>query len=458
VAQAASASSIDFHGYMRAGLGTTNKGGNQQCFEENYPDQAKYRLGNECDNYTELAFDTKLYKGADGLWSNYHVRLSLRDVGQQNFQATGSLGNGNSAESNPQYFQAQPSMLQFAQRENYAEIGGYASSGPFKNSKIWLGNRFSNRNDVHINDYYYWDNSGLGVGIEGVEFGPIKAAFNIVQQGPSSGLDGAPRDYVFDSLSNQTTVASGYQYTLVSGHRFEFRLYDIPLWTNGKLEAAFQYIKGDSIDVYASHDNTVPWTRWTFNAPSQTDPTRTHGTLSTLQYTQSSLLGGYNKVAFQYGKGDGAGGNWVPAYAHLTDPLGNQTVRIVEQFMIAPVQSLNIFGDLIYQKDRPQGSGTDTWISAGVRPVWNFTTNLSLATEISNDLAIQGAVQRLTKVTVAPQLAAGSGFWARPVFRVFYTYADWNDAAAQGVNAMTNGVWYGDKHGSTYGAQVEAWW
>ena len=461
VAQAASASSIDFHGYMRAGIGGTDKGGNQQCFEENYPDQAKYRLGNECDNYAELAFDTKLYKGADGVWSNYHVRMSMRDVGAQNFQSSGSMGNGVAGESNPQYFQSGNAMMQWAQREDYVDFGGYADSGILKNSKIWLGNRFDNRNDVHINDYYYWDNSGEGVGIEGIELGPVKAALNIMQQGGSSGLDGAPRDYVFDSFNNPQATTGGYKYTLATGHRFQVRFYEIPVWKNGKLEVAYQYIKANSIDVYSSQSNNVSWTRWAVNAPSQTAPGNGHGSLFTVQWQQSSVLGGYNKLALQYGKGDGAGGNWVPAYATLDNGQGNITQRLVEQFEIAPTKSFNLFGDFIYQKDRngsSSGGGTDTWVSAGVRPVYNFTNNFSLAVELSNDLAIQGAVQRLTKFTVAPQLAAGPGFWARPVFRVFYTHADWNSAAAGGVNAMTNGVWYGQKTGNTFGAQVEAWW
>lgn len=45
---------LDISGYFRAGYGRSNEGGPQQAF--GIPDLAKYRLGNEAENYGELAF------------------------------------------------------------------------------------------------------------------------------------------------------------------------------------------------------------------------------------------------------------------------------------------------------------------------------------------------------------------------------------------------------------------
>ena len=65
-----------------------------------------------------------------------------------------------------------------------------------------------------------------------------------------------------------------------------------------------------------------------------------------------------------------------------------------------------------------------------------------------------GQTAKLAKLTVAPQYTLSGGFWARPAFRAFATYAKWNDAAG----AQGGGVFAPDKNGMTYGVQVEAWW
>jgi len=60
---------------------------------------------------------------------------------------------------------------------------------------------------------------------------------------------------------------------------------------------------------------------------------------------------------------------------------------------------------------------------------------------------------KVAKLTVAPQYTLSGGFWARPAFRAFATYAKWNGNAPQG-----GGVFGTSTNGMTYGLQVEAWW
>lgn len=38
-------------------------------------------------------------------------------------------------------------------------------------STIWAGKRFYQRHDVHMIDFYYWDISGHGAGIENIDLG-----------------------------------------------------------------------------------------------------------------------------------------------------------------------------------------------------------------------------------------------------------------------------------------------
>ena len=82
---------VDFSGYMRAGVGVNARGGNQVCFGLAGAD-TKYRLGNECDYVIEPTFDAKLaeYEGSD-----WHVRFmpsvyKAWDAGQGAFIDSGA--------------------------------------------------------------------------------------------------------------------------------------------------------------------------------------------------------------------------------------------------------------------------------------------------------------------------------------------------------------------------------
>src|SRR5438105_1635651 len=46
-------------------------------------------------------------------------------------------------------------------------IGG----GMMKDATLWLGKRYYQRHDVHAMDFFYWNNSGDGVGIENIDAG-----------------------------------------------------------------------------------------------------------------------------------------------------------------------------------------------------------------------------------------------------------------------------------------------
>ena len=92
---------------------------------------------------------------------------------------------------------------------------------------------------------------------------------------------------------------------------------------------------------------------------------------------------------------------------------------------------------------------------------------LALVGEIGRDqVEAPGGTRKLTKFTIAPTWSpAGPGFWARPEFRLYYTYASWNDAAQRAANVMAEGSALSDtgafgnaRHGSNFGVQVEHWW
>lgn len=137
-------------GYLRAGLGYERDGDDQICFQ-NPGARAKYRLGNECEVFSELSVTVGIN----------------RAEGRPRFQvsARGSFFLGSTNE-----FRNDDLSLQ----ELY---GRYflAPDGPLGGAEIWGGTRFYKRFDIHINDFYYWTATGTGGGIDKIPL-PIGTA------------------------------------------------------------------------------------------------------------------------------------------------------------------------------------------------------------------------------------------------------------------------------------------
>jgi maltoporin len=117
---------------------------------------------------------------------------------------------------------------------------------------------------------------------------------------------------------------------------------------------------------------------------------------------------------------------------------------------------------LAYQHAKADGGPSDGLvtkdISVGGRVSYAFTDHLKLLAEAgSTSRAIDGQpTQRLHKLTIAPALSLGPGFFSRPELRLYATRVKWNDAAAA-ANAASFGA--GGRTSSTlFGVQLEAWW
>ena len=104
------------------------------------------------------------------------------------------------------------------------------------------------------------------------------------------------------------------------------------------------------------------------------------------------------------------------------------------------------------------GRGYTRWTSFGARPIWFFNKHASVAFEAGFDHIHDGRERYagwMRKFTIAPQLATGPTFFARPVLRLFVTYANWSDA----LRGYVGGDAYaGRSAGLTAGVQMEARW
>lgn len=403
-AQAQELQPLEFHGYLRTGTGSTSEGGKQACFGLNGA-PAKYRLGNECETYGEIAFGQGFGKpDAGGPWAKYNLMLATIE--------------NNSASD---FENSKGSSFDIASRQNYVEAGGLFSSDALRKSKIWVGKRYYNRHDVHINDFYYWNNSGLGAGIEDMQFGAAKYAFAYHSKG--------------DATLNGDLTTPGDLVNGLNTRRFSLRAYDINVNPNGKLETEVVLLKGDSV----SGNNEGS------------------GAILFAEHTQSGVFGnGFNKFAVVIGSDAGAGGAFLPTFGDATETAKGSELRLVEQMYFAPKGSnWSGLATAVLQEVKPDVGDKQTWLSLGVRPQYQFTDTFSLAVEVGHDRVETGGVAaNLTKFTIAPQLALARGFWARPVFRAFATFAKWNEAAG----TVANGVFGAKTSGMSYGVQVEAWW
>ena len=406
---AAQAVDIDFHGYARTGIGSNNKGGDQTCFGLNGAG-SKYRLGNECETYGEFDFKSDLFKAPDGAKFTYELMFAYKATGNNDWEPV--------VEGNDRTISL---------RQNWIGVTGIGS-GAFKEANFWMGKRYYQRNDVHITDFYYWNNSGNGAGIENINvgFGKLHAAIR------------RDSNDITNTISANTAPAATNNRG-IAGTSADFRLSNIKANAGGELEFGVDLRKGDTKDGVSIKNGYI------LNA----------------QHTQSAVWGGFNKLALQYGRDAGGSlGNFNFTSA------GQQRWRVVEQIQIQPSNRFSLMGTAVYEDTKNDASPNhQKWMSLGARPIWHWGDYLASAVEVGVDRVkyTDGTTGNLSKLTIAPvMLRAGRGFFSRPELRLFATFAHWNQAAnaAAGGNLVSGSGFTGSTTtaGRTIGAQLEAWW
>lgn len=435
------ASAVELHGYLRSGIGGDSTGGGQTCLALGQFG-FKFRLGNECETYGELQFDQSLYRDKSGVEFTFTSMLAFQTSQQRTFDSLKGDSLFNDIALRQAWIGAK-----------LPQLGG---------STVWVGNRYFHRNDVHMIDFYYWDPSGPGVGIEDVDLGGFaKLAVSVF---------GTP----FDRLKageNVENTPPPFHGTQARGQvwRPEVRVYGISFPGGGNLEVG--------LDLFMTANNGRS------GVPEPPD-TQNVSPWVTVQHLQPNVLGGFNKLALQYATGSAAVMNAFPQYGN---PSGSKQFRIVDYFIINPIPQITNHFIFVYQNLSQRygacqaGScgdynSAELW-SVGIRPAYHFSDFFKLQAEVGWQLLVPkdtnsdgvAGNRSLTKITLAPTIVAGSGPFSRPELRLFVSYFAWNTAAQErnvaGFNtwgpcsaATTSSPWGCDKNGVTFGAQAEAWW
>lgn len=375
------ATALDIHGYFRTGIGVTDNGGEQECFKLTGA-SSKYRLGNECEQYAEFTASQNLVELSDG--SKVNIKGMLQLYNQYDKSLTFSGENGFTRLS-----------------EMYLE---WANLPLLSGGNFWAGRRYYNRNDIHMTDFFYWNQSATGVGVDRYKF------------------DDFALSYVFSRKDNV------FQEKYINRH--DLTIHDIKLNDKNTLNTGVSYIDA-----------------------------KNKGAAVTLQVVTSDVLNGKNTVALQYGEGPGTALSYT-GDDNLTRK--NKAFRVLDALDWESDNKLfNGQAQILYQINRNVNTDDTKWLSVGSRSSYVVKEHFKITGEVGYDqISDKNQTHNLSKITIAPTWSLkGTGYYDRPELRFFYTYAFWNDNEQKLRDSVNpDSSFFNASHGSNFGVQLEHWW
>jgi maltoporin len=424
-------------GYFRGGFGASSKKGRMTCFglySINGSLKSKYRLGNECEQWGELQISTVVYAGDDGTVGTFHFMPVA-------FIPTTFIGYSPAMVTSAQDQQGQSSTGATVAFPNlYADLTGISW---LHGGTAWAGSRYYKRESVYISDFFYWNPSGVGAGIEDAfQIGRIWAS-------APAALRDVSFSYAAFSVDGQPSGNPYLPQTYALGIRNDLQVRGLRPWRTGELQVGFQYIAD-----------------WSRNVDDNGNAAVTHGGWGvTARYVQQ-WLGGDNKLVFQYGRGGGTGFGTLARFYYPDFSLNQDTsesrLRAIELLTIQPTDWLGGQAVFVFQHDENQTPSAGDWLSGGARLSVAFTRHAKLLGEVGHDsvLPTNGSGRRsLTKLTGALAITADREFSSRPELRLFYTWAVWN-ATAQTAHVDSADLYLTGNalSGAIFGVQAETWW
>jgi maltoporin len=417
----------EYVGYLRVGGGVSQGGGPQKCYYLGNGDGHGYRLGNECDSYTEFGYARTFAKADDGVRFVGHIMVA--DY------------SGDSAYSG---------NLQISQI--YADIKGlYWLNG----GTAWVGERYYERPDIHWMDLQYINLNGTGGGFDNIDTAwGGKFSYAVFKDDDTNNYSGTQLGSSF--ISSNSAVRNNVLYR------------GLPTNPGGTLDVVLGLIlasspSSDRHDGYYAnlfHKQDIFGGGNTFGVQYGVGPGTGRGAPLAFNSSQPNAA---------FGPAGGAGPDAICCNRmgqSGSTLLGSDDtrLRVFDALWIQPTQRFSAAFTALFQGDRsPIYGGTSDWDSFGVRPEYAFFSHFKLQGEIGVDrVSYPGAAtENLIKYTIAPTLTLGPGFYDRPELRLFVTRANWNSAATATINSnnAANPTSIGLVTSDTsVGVQLEAWW
>ena len=391
-------------GYLRLQTSSDDAKANT-CFQAPGA-STKYRLGNECETWIELAVFQDL-SFDNGVVVHNQVRPIFK-------------GNNNE----------RVDLLRFD--ELYSEI-----SNIFDNSvSFWIGRRFYKRYDSYLSDHFFFNMSGDGFGVNNLDLGEVKLSYSFIFSKIDPAVVVKDEEVLYQShdLRFEKTIDRGittffFNYMHLEGKQFN---------------ATQQIQQSDGFALGVLYEDT--------------------------QITDELFnMKGKNITGVFFGKGLAKGAGASSPYsdetliedmiANNTNPDKSKTFRFIN-YNGFENDTWGLMTNLVYEyKDDKALSNTEqNWYSMGVRPYWMFSKHARLLLEVGYDLVDDSILDKnhyLLKYSTALEFALKKGIWEKPVLRFFYTQADWSESS----KGLVGGSYYADKtSGNNFGVQVEYWW
>ncbi len=399
---AATSVPIDFHGYLRGGVGVSGDGGQVEWQKNKLG-----RLGNESDTYGELELGSEVYK-KDEVSFYLDSMVSMVSDGSNDNETT--IGDD----------------AQFGLRQLNLQIKGLIPNDP--NAVIWGGKRYYQRHDLHIIDTKYWNISGSGAGIENYTVGPGAVSLAWIRG------DANDVDYRVD---NDNDVNINY---------IDLRYAGWKPWAGSWTEFGIDYAMPNPTNKQKSYGGL-------YDADN--------GVMVTGEISQD-MFGGYNKLVLQYANKGLAqnmvsqGGGWYDMWHYVNDASGYRVINtglipLTDKFSLNHVLTYGSANDITEYTDKTR------LVSLVGRAQYQLTNYVRLIGEVGGfyqkDDYKNGTHYKQSgeKYTFAVGLADGPEFMSRPELRVFASYLNDSEDGKSFEDGTKNNTW-------NFGVQVEAWW
>lgn len=337
-------SALDINGYFRTGIGSSDNGQTQECFQLTGA-PSKYRLGNECEQYGELTAKQNLISLKDNSTISINGMLQLYNQYGKSLSFSGEDG----------FTRLNQIYLNW---ENISYLNG---------ANIWAGRRYYNRNDINMSDFYYWNQSATGFGIDDYK------------------INGLSLSYAFSRKDNV------FQEKYINRH--DVTVKDIDINKNNKLNVRVSIVDTEH-------------TGWDF----------------TVQNVTTNVFNGKNTFVVQYGEGSGTGLSYTGSPDADRDDSSFRVIDVID--WASENKKFNGQTELLYQKNKFKNQDDTEWYSVGSRLAYVVQDHFKISTEVGYDQIKGGDQNRnLTKLTIANMVFKGTGFYDRPELRFYYTYA-----------------------------------
>ena len=391
----AMAAPAEFNGYMRSGVmqGTSTYGHKALV-------QQLGRLGNEDDTFGEMQITGDVAKVDDTVWSVSTM-----------FALGGN--NENNWESN------------ISNRQFYAQVKGLLD----KESTLWVGKKYIKREDIHIGDFYYYDVSGHGVGVENfaIGSGKLSTSWSRKDNGSVTALDGSNvnvRLNVFDAR------------------------YELPVWDGASLQVGTTYLR-----ALRDKNGAAGHTTWT-------DETEIKDAFNFTLELGVGFSAGWNKTVVQSFSGSSADCAWSTTASVNGDAFTGQGYRLLNFGETHFTDNLGMFHQFNAAYSTSNAYDSKRTLGLVVRPYYKLTKMTKVLAElgayVERTKAEDGShvTEGGQKATLAYAISPDAGnFWSRPEIRFYVSYINVTDK-----NGEFNKLGKQTGHDTVFGAQVEAWW